>query len=79
MTTISLRLPDSLHRQLRELASRDGISMNQFAATALAEKIAALTTEVYLGERARRGNRADFDAAFAKISADARPTPDDES
>ena len=78
MTTISLRLPDSLHRQLREIASRDGISMNQFAATALAEKIAALTTETYLGERARRGSRADFEAALAKVAEGAEALPGDE-
>ena len=39
MTTLSLRLPDSLHRQLKELAERDGVSINQFVALAVAEKV----------------------------------------
>lgn len=44
MSSISLRLPDSLHKQVRELAERDNISINQFIATALAGKMAALLT-----------------------------------
>ena len=29
MSTLSVRLPNSLHRHLRELAVREGVSMNQ--------------------------------------------------
>jgi hypothetical protein len=61
MTTISLRLPDSLHRQIRKLANEDGISINQFISTAAAEKLAALLTVEYLEERAK------FDAALASL------------
>ncbi|NLE11602.1 MAG: toxin-antitoxin system HicB family antitoxin, partial [Actinobacteria bacterium] len=38
MSTISLRLPDSLHKRVRELAKSEHVSINQFIATALAEK-----------------------------------------
>ena len=41
MSTLSLRLPDSLHEKVRELAAQDGISINQFIATAMAEKMSA--------------------------------------
>ena len=68
MSTISLRLPDSLHRRVRTLAKKDHISINQFAATALAEKISALETEDFLGERARRGTRKKFENALTKVS-----------
>jgi len=78
MSTISLRLPESLHRQLRELARQEGISINQFAATALAEKMAALMTSDYLERRARRGNRPKFEQALAKVSHTAEPQPGDE-
>lgn len=67
MSTISLRLPDSLHRQIRELAARDGISINQFISTAAAEKLAALMTVEYLEERAKRGSREKFEAALARV------------
>jgi len=67
MTTISLRLPDSLHTQIRKLASEDGISINQFISTAAAEKLAALLTVQYLEERAKRGTREKSDAALASL------------
>ena len=72
MSTISLRLPESLHRQVRDLAQREGVSINQFAATAIAEKLSALMTGDYLEQRAGRGNRADFERVLAKVS-DAPP------
>ena len=74
MSTLSLRLPESLHRQVRELALQDGISINQFATTAIAEKLSALMTSSYLQERAARGSRTRFEKALAKVST----TPTDE-
>jgi len=75
MTAISLRLPNSLHQMARELAQEEGVSMNQFITLALAEKISAIATETYLEERARRGDKAKFLAAMAKV-ADVDP-PDE--
>jgi predicted transcriptional regulator len=77
MTTISLRLPDSLHEAVRELAKQDGSSINHFVTLALAEKVAALTTETYLESRAERGDAAKFRAALAKV-ADVPPFEEDE-
>ena len=51
MSTLSLRLPDSLHEQVKLLAKNDGISINQFISSAVAEKMSALLTEEYLKER----------------------------
>ncbi len=72
MTALSLRLPESLHRKLSEVAEREGISINQLINSAVAEKMAALMTEEYLEARARRGSRRKFSAALAKV---ARTTP----
>jgi predicted transcriptional regulator len=69
MSTLSVRLPDSLHRQLREVAEREGTSINQLIATAAAEKLSALLTEEYLERRARQGSRAAFEAVLAKVPA----------
>lgn len=44
MSTLSVQLPNSLHKHLQELAEREGISIDQFIATAVAEKMAALMT-----------------------------------
>lgn len=77
MSTLSLRLPDSLHKRVRELAQQDGISINQFISTAVAEKLAALMTESYLEERAKSGSREKFRAVLAKVP-DAPPEQGDE-
>lgn len=66
MSAISLRLPESLHERAREVARRESVSVNQLITLALAEKLSALKTEDYLAMRARRGNRAGFEAAMAK-------------
>lgn len=50
MSTLSLRLPESMPRKLGELAKREGVSMNQLINSAVAEKMAALLTEEYLEE-----------------------------
>lgn len=77
MSTISLRLPESLHKSVRDLAEQENISINQFIATALAEKIAALLTDEYLKERAKRGSRRKFETALKKIK-DIKPEEADQ-
>ena len=67
MSTISLRLPDSLHESVRNLAKEDNISINQFVAAALAEKMSALITEKYLSERAEKGSKKKFKTALSKV------------
>jgi hypothetical protein len=74
MSTLSLRLPESLHKQLKAVAERDGVSINQFITTAVAEKLSALMTVDYLEERAARGDRARFERVLAKV----RDVPPDE-
>ena len=77
MSALSLRLPNSLHARVRELARREGISINQLVVTAVAEKLSALLTEEYLEARARRGDRSRFLAALRRVPAGA-PAPEDQ-
>ncbi len=67
MSILSLRLPDSLHEEVKLLAKNEGISINQFISSAVAEKMAALLTEQYLIQRAKQGNEAQFFEAMAKV------------
>ena len=67
MRTLSVRLPESLHQGVRDLATHEGISINQLIVTPVAEKLAALSTEAYLAERAERGSRKKYDAALAQV------------
>ena len=65
MSMLSIRLPDSLHKQVKKLAKQEGVSMNQFIALAVAEKMSALMTVEHLEKRARRGSREKFEAVLA--------------
>jgi len=65
-----------VHKRIRELARREGISINQLINSAVAEKISALLTREYLEERARSGSRTEFDRILAKVR-DSEPEPDD--
>lgn len=67
MSVLSLRLPDSLHDKVRELAKREDISLNQFIAMAVAEKMSALLTSEYLDARASKGTRKAFEAVLKRV------------
>ncbi len=77
MSTLSLRLPNSIHHNAKLYAEREGISINQLAATALAEKLAALATESYLNARAERSSASAFAQAMKEVPA-APPDAGDE-
>jgi hypothetical protein len=69
MSTVSVRLPGSIYEKSKEVAERDGISVDQFVASAAAEKLAAFLSDDYLEQRARRGGREAFERVLAKIPA----------
>jgi uncharacterized protein (DUF1778 family) len=73
---LSLRIPKSLHNQLREIAEEEGISVNQFVMLAVAEKVATLQTVDYLEQRAARGSRDKLLAILAK-APDVEPAEED--
>jgi hypothetical protein len=76
MSALSIRLPESLHKNAKVYASQEGISVNQLISTALAEKLSALATQDYLEQRAARGSRDKFMAAMAQVPQ-AEPEPMD--
>jgi hypothetical protein len=67
---IALRVPDSLGMNLKAFAKKESISMNQFIATAIAEKMATLQTYDYLQERAERGSVDHLKQMLSRVSAD---------
>lgn len=67
MSTLSVNLPNSLIQKLEQLSAQEGIPVDQFIATAVAEKMSALLTEEYLEERGRRGSREKYDRALAQV------------
>jgi hypothetical protein len=67
MSIVQVQIPDSLYKSLAELAVRDGISIDRFISTAVAEKLSTLMTENYLSDRAKRGDRGKYEAILAKV------------
>lgn len=77
MSALSLRLPDSVHRHIKELAQQEGVSINQFIASAVAEKVSAIATEDYLQQRAQQADKQAFQSLLAKVPS-REPLPGDE-
>jgi hypothetical protein len=67
MSTLSIRLPESLHNHLKKVSASDRVSINQFVASAVAEKIAAMEAESYLSERAKAASIDRFKEILAKV------------
>ena len=67
MSTLSIRLPESLHKRLKEMAQKEGVSMNQFITLAVSEKVSTLMTVDYLKERGRRGDREIYKKLLEKV------------
>lgn len=76
MTALTVRLPNSVHQKVRELAERDDISVNQFIAAAVSEKMASVMTLDYLKAEAAKGNRKDFDRFLAMVPDVPAPSGD---
>ena len=56
MATININLPDSVYKNVKELAEKDNISIDQFISLAVIEKISIMGIE-NLSMRARKGSR----------------------
>ena len=67
MSTISVRLPDSLYRRIKALSEKEHVSMNQLITLAIAEKISVLETDNYLQKRAARADEKAFRAVLTKV------------
>ena len=78
MTALTVRLPNSVHQKIKELAERDAISVNQFIASAAAEKMASVMTLDYLKAEAAKGKRGDF-ARYLRRVPDVPAQPGDEN
>jgi hypothetical protein len=67
MSPVSIQIPESVKRQVERLAAKEGISVDQFYASAAAEKLAALEAVDYIAVRAARGDRGAFLRVLSKV------------
>lgn len=68
MSTIEeIKIPEFLLKKVRDLAEKEGITVEQFISSAIAEKASAWITVEYLKERATRGSHEKFLQALSRI------------
>ena len=67
MSELTIQLPDSLRKSIQALADEEGYSVEQFVASAAAEKMAAIRTVAHLQQEVAGGRREDFDRYLAAI------------
>ena len=75
-STYPLRLPHSIKAEVEQLAKQEGISINQFIATAVVEKLSALHMAEFFAERRARADFAAFDRMM-QGQGGGKPGPDD--
>lgn len=77
--TYPLKLPESLKVAAARLAKEDGVSLNQWIATAVAQKVGAVETAAeFLAKRSGKAKRGDLERIMRRIPARA-PMPGDET
>jgi hypothetical protein len=77
-STYPLKLPTSVKNAAAELAKLDGVSLNQFIAAAVAEKVGTIrTARDLLHERAGSAKPKDM-MKYLRIAPKVAPTPGDE-
>jgi hypothetical protein len=67
MNALTIRIPDSLHLNLKRIAQSEGISANQFIASAAAEKMASIMTLDFLRAEGKLATRKEFDYFLAAV------------
>ena len=77
-TTHSLKLPASLKAAAARLAREDGVSLNQWIASAVAQKVGAVETTAEFFHRRAAGARPEDLHALLAAAPDAPPPPGDE-
>ena len=74
---VSLHPPASLKAAAEEYARRDGVSLNQFISTAVAQKVGAVEAAEFFRRRGAGGDR-ERALGFLRVAPDMPPAADDE-
>lgn len=77
MSNLTVRIPDSLHKGLRDVSKKEGVSINQFIAIAVAEKMSALNTFDTINARKQRGSEKILFDVLSKVQS-REPLPGDQ-
>jgi hypothetical protein len=77
MKTIQAQVPDTLAKQVEELAAQEKVTIDQLVSIALAYQVSAWRTRDAVAVRAERGNWEEFERVMAKVR-EVPPLPGDE-
>jgi hypothetical protein len=78
MSAITVRLPNSVHGEAKQLAPADGVSIKNFIVSAVAEKIAARRTVGWLKKQAGAHGSPERLLAILAEAPDVPPMAGDE-
>lgn len=67
MSRLTLRLPETLHQQLANLAEKEGVSLNQYIVYALTSQVASSYTVRIIPEAEREQQRENFENLMAGL------------
>jgi hypothetical protein len=67
MSTLSIEIPASIHRNAQRFADQEGITLSQLVSSAVGEKLAAFGAMEMLEEKALKGSNVNIESIIAKI------------
>ena len=67
MSRLTLRLPETLHKKLTNLAEEEGISLNQYIVYALTRQVDSAYTVQVISEADRQQQHQNFDNLIAQL------------
>lgn len=76
MSTLTISIPDSVRRAVESLAEADGVGVDHFVSTILAQRIAIAEADSYVRSRAARGSAAQM-LDILKAAPQVHPDPQD--
>jgi len=67
MSQLTVQLPDWVCKRAEQLAANDGVTVDQFVATAVVEKISLIGKAGFVAQRAAKANEEAFIRVLAKV------------
>ena len=77
MSTLEVKIPDLLFKQVNEVAAKEKVSVDQIVSIALAARVSASQVRESIASRARRVDWRQVDEILARVPA-TPPVPGDE-
>lgn len=77
MSTLSISIPDSVRSRIEVFADEDGVSVEHFVSTILAQRVAVADADSYVRQRGMRGSPERL-LKLLSTAPDIPPEPEDQ-